>query len=168
MVIRCKHNFFMYIVYIIKSQNTLLTPKMKGKVGKSWSRSIFFIQLLISSSRLNKLPLDLNWLSCQKIDCHFPSFSELPSSSFTGMLSGLESLNLEHCSLRNLVLKDEVVVKLNLLQLEGNPLHCDCHARWLWNLAKNNTKITIRLPNCQSPFSAKGIPLQKLPGIKKN
>ena len=94
------------------------------------------------------------------------AISELPASSFTGM-SGLESLNLEHCSLRNLVLKDEVVVQLNLLQLEGNPLHCDCHARWLWNLAKNNTKITIRLPNCQSPFSAKGIPLQKLPGIKK-
>ena len=35
MVIRCKHNFFMYIVYIIKSQNTLLTFEEKGKVGKT-------------------------------------------------------------------------------------------------------------------------------------
>ena len=78
----------------------------------------------------------------------------------------LEILNLEHTGLRTLVLDEEVMGHLKLLQMEGNPLHCDCHTRWLWNIATNSAlnKTFIKLPNCETPFSAKGIPLSSLPG----
>lgn len=88
--------------------------------------------------------------------------TELPLDAFSGMPE-LEMLNLEYTGLRSLVLKDDVVENLQLLRMAGNPLHCDCHTRWLWNLAtKKENKL--QLPLCQTPFSAKGIPLTKLPG----
>ena len=78
----------------------------------------------------------------------------------------LEVLNLEHTSLRTLALDEEVVGHLQLLQMDGNPLHCDCHSRWLWNIVATvaQNKSFIQLPNCETPFSAKGIPLSSLPG----
>ena len=90
------------------------------------------------------------------------------STAFVGMAE-LETLSLAYCSLRTLVLKEDVVHHLKLLQMEGNPLRCDCHTRWLWNLAKeqasaNATKIS--LPHCQTPFSARGIALTNLSGEK--
>ena len=66
----------------------------------------------------------------------YVSFADLPSSAFAGM-STLESLNLQHTDLRTIVLKEEVAHHLKLLEMEGNPLHCDCHARWLWGLAQD-------------------------------
>lgn len=86
----------------------------------------------------------------------------MPLNAFVGM-SELEVLNLEYAGLRTLVLEDAVVENVKLLRMQGNPLHCDCHTRWLWNLAtKNDSKL--QLPSCQTPFSAKGIALANLPG----
>ena len=99
----------------------------------------------------------------------FFSFADLPSSAFAGM-STLESLNLQHTQLRTIVLKEEVAHHLKLLEMEGNPLHCDCHTRWLWGLASQDDALTssnktdVRLPPCATPFSARGVPLVKLPG----
>ena len=104
--------------------------------------------------------------------------TDLPSSAFAGM-STLESLNLQHTQLRTIVLKEEVAHHLKLLEMEGNPLHCDCHTRWLWGLASakdagaaadgsssltSSNRTDIRLPPCATPFSARGVPLVQLPG----
>ena len=104
--------------------------------------------------------------------------TDLPSSAFAGM-STLESLNLQHTQLRTIVLKEEVSHHLKLLEMEGNPLHCDCHTRWLWGLASakdaagaadgsssltSSNRTDIRLPPCATPFSARGVPLVQLPG----
>ena len=112
--------------------------------------------------------------------------TDLPSSAFAGM-STLESLNLQHTQLRTIVLKEEVAHHLKLLEMEGNPLHCDCHTRWLWGLASakdataapaestdggggsssltsSNNRTDVRLPPCATPFSARGVPLVQLPG----
>ena len=93
------------------------------------------------------------------------SILELPTSAFVG-IPELEVLNLEHTSLRTLALDEEVVGHLQLLQMDGNPLHCDCHSRWLWNIVATvaQNQSFIQLPNCETPFSAKGIPLSSLPG----
>ena len=64
-------------------------------------------------------------------------FSVLPPDAFVGM-NELESLDLEHCGLRSIVLNDAASPNLENLLLEGNQLDCDCHARWLWNLARAN------------------------------
>lgn len=90
-------------------------------------------------------------------------FSELPEGSFSEM-EELEVLNLEHTGLRTLVLADSLHLKL--LQIEGNPLHCDCHARWLWGFAKSNPQ-NVMLPKCATPYSAREIPLANLAGIKR-
>ena len=105
-------------------------------------------------------------------------------------MSTLESLNLQHTQLRTIVLKEEVAHHLKLLEMEGNPLHCDCHTRWLWGLASakdasakaatggaesdgggssssltsSNNRTDVRLPPCATPFSARGVPLVQLPG----
>ena len=80
-------------------------------------------------------------------------------------MSELEVLNLEHLDLRTLVLKEDVLERLKLVKMNGNPLHCDCHARWLWNLVvSENATTNILLPNCQTPFSARGVALSNLPG----
>ena len=62
----------------------------------------------------------------------------LPPDAFVGM-NELESLDLEHCGLRSIVLNDAASPNLENLLLEGNQLDCDCHARWLWNLARANS-----------------------------
>ena len=83
-----------------------------------------------------------------------PFFSTaLPRDAFSGM-SELESLNLEHTGLTTIALEsptasadgtEEAAVidddgaigrgRLNELRLLGNPLKCDCHARWVLNSA---------------------------------
>ena len=75
-------------------------------------------------------------------------FLELPTSAFVG-IPELEVLNLEHTSLRTLALDEEVVGHLQLLQMDGNPLHCDCHSRWLWNIvAIGQLDKRLILRNC--------------------
>ena len=113
---------------------------------------------------------------------HF--FSVLPPDAFVGM-NELESLDLEHCGLRSIVLNDAASPNLENLLLEGNQLDCDCHARWLWNLAransnknndnnnsssnKNNNNSSrqlkiLKLPVCSTPFSVKNLKLENLEG----
>ncbi len=94
--------------------------------------------------------------------------TELPSSSFSGMRR-LEYLNLEHAGLRALALAQEgggagqphPLPALRELRLGGNPLRCDCAARWLWRAARrqqqqqHNDKARFDLPRCATPFSVR-------------
>lgn len=62
--------------------------------------------------------------------------SALSQAAFAGM-SRLEVLNLAQTRLTTFVL-DGMPPVLRELQLLGNPLQCDCQARWLWLHATKN------------------------------
>ena len=101
-------------------------------------------------------------------------------------MNELETLNVEHSGLRTFTLAESAAPQLKNLLLAGNPIDCDCHARWLWNVAKNsnnnnvssnsnnnmssgNNNETRRLkildvPSCSTPFSVKNLRLESLEG----
>ena len=110
----------------------------------------------------------------------------------------LESVNLEHTNLRSFVLESlnegdsngngsasdgrtevKALQHLKEIRLAGNPLRCDCHARWLWAIVKKNAggekeeeeqvgvaseNIRIELPKCATPFSVRNMELGDLKG----
>ena len=102
----------------------------------------------------------------------------------------LESVNLEHTNLRSFVLESldndvnksssssVVLQHLKEIRLIGNPLRCDCHARWLWAIVRKQqqqadgsgaekegvAKIRIELPKCATPFSVRNMDLVNLKG----
>ena len=119
----------------------------------------------------------------------------------------LESVNLEHTNLRSFVLQSldngdssgtaksgnnrTILEHLKEIRLIGNPLRCDCHARWLWTMVKKQEeegdeeekeeegvanaattaeggggggKISIDLPKCATPFSVRNLKLVDLKG----
>ena len=97
--------------------------------------------------------------------------AELPADAFAGMTQ-LESLNLEQTQLRNLILEYTFGESLRALKLLGNPLRCDCQARWLYEFAKNGEQLRndtilnpkIELPTCSTPFIVKNRRLTTLTG----
>ena len=122
-----------------------------------------------------------SYVRCSIIFCNFSlpfslhSLTALPRDSFSGMRQ-LEYLNLEHTDLRNFALSpvashqdgDEGSVQrplplLRELLLSGNPLHCDCHTRWLWQMAQER-RATIELPPCSTPFILRNKQLKDLGG----
>ena len=52
-------------------------------------------------------------------------------------MNELETLKLEHSGLKTFSLADSAALNLKNLFLSGNPIDCDCHARWLWNLSRS-------------------------------
>ena len=96
-------------------------------------------------------------------------------------MSQLETLNLEQTRLQSLILGHTFGESLRSLQLLGNPLRCDCHARWLWVWARNDTskgsnggesdlkgqgKVDFQLPKCATPFSVRNRDLVSLGGTR--
>ena len=91
----------------------------------------------------------------------------------------LEHLNLEHNGLRSLALapsedgvastsessSSEPLSSLRELRLAGNPLRCDCGARWLWREATGRRRgRRFDLPRCATPFSVRNRELVSLDG----
>ena len=107
-------------------------------------------------------------------------------------MSELETVNLEHTNLRSFVLEalnngddsdkssssSSKLQHLKEIRLIGNPLRCDCHARWLWAIVNKNRgggaedddegvasgRIRIELPKCATPFSVRNMELGELKG----
>ena len=109
-------------------------------------------------------------------------------------MNELETLKLEHSGLKTFSLADSAAPNLKNLFLSGNPIDCDCHARWLWNLSRsfvnnnnsnsnngsNNTDSSgsnvdndnpetrllkiLEVPACTTPFSVKNLRLENLEG----
>ena len=79
----------------------------------------------------------------------------------------LEKLDLSYTELSVVVLDKTLVEKtLTDLYLDGNPIQCDCHARWLWSLTQNNS-LNVHLPPCATPFNVKNSNLKDLKGTPK-
>ena len=109
-------------------------------------------------------------------------------------MNELETLKLEHSGLKTFSLADSAAPNLKNLFLSGNPIDCDCHARWLWNLSRsfvnnnnsnsnngsNNSSSSgtnvdndnpetrllkiLEVPACTTPFSVKNLRLENLEG----
>ena len=108
--------------------------------------------------------------------------SELPSNSFAN-LPELTELNVEHCRLLTFRIPDKTALNLNLLQMKGNPLKCDCDSRWLWQNVRDGKKVpelvknsssqqeekrrVWNVPRCATPYNVKNNQLKNLKGTNK-
>eukprot|EP00095_Tigriopus_kingsejongensis_P000925 maker-scaffold186_size273091-snap-gene-1.45 protein:Tk00925 transcript:maker-scaffold186_size273091-snap-gene-1.45-mRNA-1 annotation:"leucine-rich transmembrane" len=87
----------------------------------------------LSANHLAQLPsqfVNRTFARLRKLNLAKNPLQALPLSAFSGM-NRLEILNLAHSDLTTFVLARMPPV-LRELHLVGNPLQCDCQARWLW------------------------------------
>lgn len=129
----------------------------------TFSRLSNLTELSLVRNSLQTPPLNLPSAHLQRLSLQDNALIHMPRGSLDGMRS-LQRLDLSGNNLTTLprgLFRD--LESLGQLLVRGNPWHCGCNLRWLydWLEAKGNT-ITVRGLTCQSPERVRDMPLRDL------
>ncbi|KAG9281908.1 leucine-rich repeat transmembrane protein FLRT1 [Astyanax mexicanus] len=129
----------------------------------TFSRLSNLTELSLVRNSLQTPPLNLPSAHLQRLSLQDNALIHMPRGSLDGMRR-LQRLDLSGNNLTTLprgLFRD--LESLGQLLVRGNPWHCGCNLRWLydWLEAKGNT-ITVRGLTCQSPERVRDMPLRDL------
>ncbi|XP_062844963.1 leucine-rich repeat transmembrane protein FLRT1 [Trichomycterus rosablanca] len=129
----------------------------------TFSRLSNLTELSLVRNSLQTPPVNLPSAHLQRLSLQDNAIIHMPRGSLDGMRS-LQRLDLSGNNLTTLprgLFRD--LESLGQLLVRGNPWHCGCNLRWLydWLEAKGNT-ITVRGLTCQSPERVRDMPLKEL------
>uniref|UniRef100_A0A6A7G1H5 Leucine-rich repeat neuronal protein 4-like n=1 Tax=Hirondellea gigas TaxID=1518452 RepID=A0A6A7G1H5_9CRUS len=89
-----------------------------------------------------------------------PLLKRLPPAALAPLLK-LQSLDISSCGIEALQPTQIPMRELKMLDISGNPLHCNCSLMWLADVATNHT-LAPGSPSCAAPPSLYGVPLREL------
>lgn len=129
----------------------------------TFSRLSNLTELSLVRNSLQTPPLNLPSAHLQRLSLQDNAMIHMPRGSLDGMRR-LQRLDLSGNNLTTLprgLFRD--LENLGQLLVRGNPWHCGCNLRWLydWLEAKGNT-ITVRGLTCQTPERVRDMPLREL------
>ncbi|KAL7834672.1 hypothetical protein SRHO_G00289190 [Serrasalmus rhombeus] len=129
----------------------------------TFSRLSNLTELSLVRNSLQTPPLNLPSAHLQRLSLQDNALIHMPRGSLDGMRR-LQRLDLSGNNLTTLprgLFRD--LESLGQLLVRGNPWHCGCNLRWLydWLEAKGNT-ITVRGLTCQSPERVRDMALRDL------
>ncbi|XP_076868059.1 leucine-rich repeat transmembrane protein FLRT1 [Brachyhypopomus gauderio] len=129
----------------------------------TFSRLSNLTELSLVRNSLQTPPLNLPSAHLQRLSLQDNALVHMPRGSLDGMRR-LQRLDLSGNNLTTLprgLFRD--LESLGQLLVRGNPWHCGCNLRWLydWLEAKGNT-ITVRGLTCQSPERVRDMSLRDL------
>lgn len=126
----------------------------------TFSRLSNLTELSLVRNSLQTPPVNLPSAHLQRLSLQENALTHMPRGSLDGMRR-LQRLDLSGNNLTTLprgLFKD--LDSLGQLLVRGNPWHCGCNLRWLydWLHARGNT-ITVRGLTCHSPDKVRDLPL---------
>ena len=131
----------------------------------TFSRLANLTELSLVRNSLQTPPINLPTAHLQRLSLQDNALTHMPRGSLDGM-RGLQRLDLSGNNLTTLprgLFRD--LDNLAQLLVRGNPWHCGCNLRWLydWLLARGNA-ITVRGLTCHGPERARDMALMDLGG----